>query len=326
MKSQENNTYSEVLTYIKNADNFLITTHINPDGDAITSVLLFAVILDHLDKKFRIVINDPVPHKFDFLSYVENIEYFSSKQSYDYNTLVVLDASDLDRIGRLKETIKNPGDIGVINIDHHTSNLYFGTVNLIEPDKSSTVEIVYNIFSDFGIRLTKDTATYIYTGIICDTGRFLFPNTNSNSFQVAAQMIKAGAEPHEIGRNVYYRVSPDSMHLLSKALATLDFHFNDKVSSMYLTLNSYSNNNNKIDTEGFVDYLMTIDRTEVQLFFQEIEKNTFKLSLRSRSYVDVNAVAKKFNGGGHLRASGCHIKGNINDVKKKVLDALKNYI
>ncbi len=325
MKNQVHNTYSEVQTYIKNSDDFLITTHINPDGDAITSVLLIAVILDHFEKKYRIVINDPVPHKFDFLSDVEKIECFNSKNSYEYNNLIVLDASDLDRIGRLKDTIIHPADINIINIDHHTSNVYFGLLNLVEPDKSSTVEIVYNIFSAFEIPLTKDTATFIYTGIMCDTGRFLFPNTTSNSFKVAAHMITAGAEPHEIGRNIYYRVSPDSMHVLSKALTTLDFHFNDKVSSMYLTRNSFSNNN-KIDTEGFVDYLMTIDRTEVQLFFQEIEKNTFKLSLRSRSYVDVNAVARKFNGGGHLRASGCHISGNIEDVKKKVLDVIKNYI
>ncbi|MFO7891522.1 MAG: bifunctional oligoribonuclease/PAP phosphatase NrnA [bacterium] len=323
MKTQANNIYLELQTYIKNADNFLITTHINPDGDAISSVLLFAVILDHFKKQYRIVLEDSVPDKFDFLPGVEKIEHFDSIVLKEYDYMTALDASDLGRIGTLKETITD--NVKIINIDHHTSNVYFGNINLIESDKSSTVEIVYRIFSSFDIPLTKDIATLIYTGIMCDTGRFLFPNTNSNSFKVAACMITAGAVPHEIGRNVYYRVSPDSMHLLSKALTTLDFHFNNKVSSIYLTQDS-SSKNGKIDTEGFVDYLMTIDRTEVQLFFQEVTKNVFKLSLRSRSYVDVNEIAKHFDGGGHLRASGCHIKGEIGRVKHKVLEVIKEYI
>lgn len=323
MTSQINNTYSEIQSYINKGENFLITTHINSDGDAITSVLLFAVILDHLGKKYRILLDDQVPAKFDFLPQVNKIESRKDKKSGSYNYLVVLDASDLDRIGELKKIISKEKKI--INIDHHPSNLFFGDVNLVEPDKSSTVEIAYNLFSNYNIKLTKNIATLVYTGIMCDTGRFLFPNTTSNSFDVASQMVAAGADPHEIGKNVYYRVSPDSMHLLSKALVTLDFHFNDKVSSMYLTLDSVSNNGN-IDTEGFVDYLMTIDRTEVQLFFKEVEKNLFKLSLRSRSYVDVNEIAKHFNGGGHLRASGCHIKGEIGEIKKRVLQVIKKYI
>ncbi len=323
MNNQLNNTYSELHTKIRNGNDFLITTHINPDGDAITSVLVFAVILNHLEKTYRIVLDDPVPDKFDFLPEVERIECFKNNKNISYNYLVVLDASDLDRIGELKETIIEKKQI--INIDHHTSNLYFGDANLVESDKSSTVEIVYNLFSTFNIPLNKDVATLVYTGIMCDTGRFLFPNTTSNSFKVASHMITAGADPHEIGKNVYYRVSPASMHILSKALATLDFHFDNKVSSMYVTLDALSNNG-KVDTEGFVDYLMTIDRTEIQLFFQEVERNVFKLSLRSRSYVDVNEIAKQFKGGGHLRASGCHIKGEISQVKQKVLGVIKKYI
>ncbi len=323
MKKNINNNYLELQAYIKNVDDFLISTHINPDGDAITSVLLFAVILNHLKKRYKIILDDPVPYKFDFLPDVEKIEYFNDKIKEEFNCLVVLDASDLYRIGKLKDILTEK--MGIINIDHHTSNLYFGDINFIETDKSSSVEIVYNIFSIFGIHLTKGIATLIYTGIMCDTGRFLFPNTNSNSFEVASRMIKAGAVPNEIGRNVYYRVSPDSMHLLSKALATLDFHFDYKVSSIYLSINSTSNNG-KIDTEGFVDYLMTIDGTEVQLFFQEVEKDVFKLSLRSRSYVDVNEIAKHFNGGGHLRASGCYIKGKIELIKYRVLEVIKEFI
>lgn len=323
MESKNNNTYLELQTYINNADKFVITTHINPDGDAITSVLLFAVILNHLQKEYRIVLEDTVPDKFDFLCGVDNIEHFDSTSLTGYEYLAILDASDLGRIGKLNEQISDTTK--VINIDHHTSNVFFGDMNLIESDKSSTVEIVYRIFSSFNIELTKDIATLIYTGIMCDTGRFLFPNTNSNSFKVAARMITAGAEPHEIGKNVYYRVSPDSMHLLSKALSTLDFHFNNRVSSIYLTQDT-SKNNGKIDTEGFVDYLMTIDRTEVQLFFREVKKNVFKLSLRSRSYVDVNEIAKHFDGGGHLRASGCRIQGEIEEVKSRVLEVIKKYI
>lgn len=316
--------YEEIRDCIKKGDDFLITTHINPDGDSISSILLLSIILDHLDKNYIIVIDKPLPEKFNFLPFIENISIYNDiAEGFTCENFVALDASDLNRLGRLKgiaEKSKN-----VINIDHHPSNVLYGDINLVESDKSSAVEIVYKLFQLFNIPLSKEIAIIVYTGIMCDTGRFLFPNTNYNSLKISAEMVKAGAQPNYIGKKIYYRISKETMFTLSNALSTLEFNFENKVSSIYLLNNDLYNNEN-LDTEGFVDYLMKIDGTEVQIFLHEVKADLFKVSFRSNSYIDVNKVAGYFNGGGHLRASGCYISGNIQNVKNRILKVIEEYI
>jgi phosphoesterase RecJ-like protein len=314
----------EIKTLIEQNEQFLIATHVHPDGDSIASVLLFAAILDHFKRKYCIVIDDPVPKKFDFLPNVEIIQNYEEFQCpFSPSTVVILDASALHRIGRVQNLI-HP-DHTIIQIDHHPESEGLGEYNILDCEESSTVELVYYLATVCQLPITRDLAALVYAGILCDTGRFQFPNTTHRSFEVCAEMVKKGAAPGMIAERIYFRNSPQTLKALSDALSTLEFHYDGVVSCMHLNHNMWQNQE-KPDTEGFIDFLLTVEGTEVEFFMLKIKQDLFKISFRSKNYVDVNEVAKQFGGGGHMRASGCYLEGKEEQVKKKILDALGKYI
>jgi len=315
---------SEIENLLKSRERFLITTHVHPDGDSIASVLLFSAILDHLGKKSCIVLDDPVPRKFDFLQNVGNIRPYENFQCpYPPEVVVILDVSTLQRIGRVRELIRP--EHRIIHIDHHPESERLGHSHLLDSDESSTVELVHYLASVCGLPVTQKIATLVYAGILCDTGRFLFPNTTHRSLEVCAEMIKRGANPGFIADRIYHRNSPQTLKALSDALATLEFHYGGAVSCMHLNHNTWKNRE-KLDTEGFIDFLLTVEGTEVEFFMLKIKPDLFKISFRSKTYVDVNEVAKGFGGGGHTRASGCYMEGNEERVKERILAVLQKYI
>ncbi len=305
-------------------ERFVITTHVNPDGDAISSCLVFDEILGHLGKSSMIVLDDTVPDKFQFLKGANEIHLLDvyHKPPQD-SVLIVLDAADLDRIGRVSKWISD--DFIIVNIDHHPSNGYFGQINLVQPEESSTVEIVYFLLRQFNVPLTPELATMVYTGILCDTGRFIFPNTTRRSLEICSAMVAGGARPNDIADKVYHQLSKSTMRALASALATLEFHYDDRVSCIHLS-NGVLASNAEADTEGFVDYLLAVGGTEVEFFMMETQPRCFRVSLRSKKYVDVNLVAAAFNGGGHKRAAGCIIEGDVDSVKRRILNVLEDHL
>jgi phosphoesterase RecJ-like protein len=327
MESKDNRHHrslSQIQEFIQRNDDFLITTHINPDGDCIASVLVFASILKHLGKSYTILIDDSIPKKFNFLSGIEEILRFD-RQSHRLRpmVLVVLDSSDFERIGNVCEIISS--ETFIINIDHHPSNQGFGSINVVDAEESSAVEIVYALFTYCNIPVTPEIATLVYTGIMCDTGRFLFPNTTSRSLRVCSEMVRMGASPDHIAEKIYYKSSQNTILALSLALSTLEFYFDGSVTCIHLS-NGILSSSDDVDTEGFVDYLLAIEGTEVEFFMLEKKPNCFRVSFRSKRYIDVNKIAQTFGGGGHTRASGCTIEGSVEEVKKKILDVLKVYL
>jgi len=315
---------SEIKALIESRNRFLITTHVHPDGDSIASVLLFAAILDHFGKMFCIVVDDPIPRKFDFLSNVETIHSYEGFQCpFPPDAIVILDVSTLQRIGRVRELIRP--EHRIVHIDHHPESEQLGHCHLLDSGESSTVELVYYLSSFCGLPVTQEIATLVYAGILCDTGRFLFPNTTHRSLEICADMIKNGAAPGTIADRIYHRNTPQTLKALSDALSTLEFHHGGAVSCMHLNHNTWQNRE-KLDTEGFIDFLLTVEGTEVEFFMLKIKQDLFKVSFRSKTYVDVNEVAKGFGGGGHTRASGCYLEGNEEQVKEKILAVLRKYI
>lgn len=317
-------TLAEISKFVRDADDFIITTHVHPDGDCIASLLLFAAILKHLKKRHQLFIDDDVPKKFDFLEGVEEIErYDRSKLKFVPKVVVVLDASSLDRIGEVQEQVTS--ETAILNIDHHASNTNFGLFNAVEEKKSSTVEVVYALLLFWDPPVTAGIATIVYTGILCDTGRFLFPNTTLGSISTCAEMVRQGAVPDFIAHRLYCRSSQATIIGLASALRTLEFHFNGLVSCIHLS-NGFLSAHRGIDTEGFVDYLLSIEGTEVEFFMCEKDPGLFRVSFRSKTYVDVNRVASVFGGGGHKRAAGCTMEGSVKKVKERILDVLGNHL
>ena len=312
----------KILKCVRKDDNFLITTHINPDGDCIASVLVFAHILKHFGKKYQIVLDDEVPKKFDFIPSVQEIKQIAVQNLQIHtNVLVVLDSSSLQRIGKVQKFFQS--DIPIINIDHHTSNKQFGHLNLIRDKESSTVEIVYSLLSSLNVPVSPEISTLVYTGIICDTGRFLFQNTTHRSLLVCSEMMRYGALPYQIAKSLYYRISPQTIKALVAALSTIEIYCNGRVACMYLE-NGFMSKEHAVDTEGFVDFLMSIEGTEVEFFMFEKKPKLFRVSFRSKNHIDVNRIAQSLGGGGHKKASGCIVTGTVDNVRKKILAAIKN--
>jgi len=310
LKKQYHHVFSEIRDIVQRENNFLVTTHINPDGDAISSVLLFSAILKHFKKDYSILLDDKVPRKFDFLAGVNEIDKFDPSFQNSSKVAVVLDASDLQRIGSVQNLLTP--EMTVINIDHHPSNDQFGNLNLVAEKESSTVEIIYALIEAWDIPVTKDLATLIYSGIVCDTGRFLFPNTSHQSLAICAGMVKQGADPGWIAEKIYFRMSQQTISALTAALSTIEYHFNGSVCCMHL--NNGFLKSKDVDTEGFVDHLLTVDGTEIQFMMVEKELSIFRVSFRSKGDFDVNQIAHELGGGGHLRAAGCVMNGSINEV------------
>ncbi len=311
----------ELKECVQTENDFLITTHINPDGDSITSTLVFASLLKHIGKNYLVLLDDNIPKKFDFLPRIDEIARFE-KRTYFFQPriLVVLDSSDIERIGKIREIV--PSGVPIVNIDHHPSNQEFGSINVVCEKESSTVEIVYTFLAFWGVPLSQELATLIYTGVVCDTGRFRFSNTTHQSLTICAEMVKMGASPDGIARKLYSRMSQETVQALAAALSTLKFYFSGAVCCMHLS-NGIFPVGNTLDTEGFVDYPMAVEKTEVGFFMLEKEPNVFRVSFRSKDCVNVNEIAQAFGGGGHTRASGCTIEGTAEEVKSRILGVLK---
>ncbi len=300
--------YSTLLTLFDRYHNFALSTHINPDGDAIGSELSLYLFLTRLGKSVKMFNTDAVPANYRFLPFWESIESARSIGTYRPEVLVVLDASTLERIGKTLSKTLSPTQ-SLINIDHHATAEAFGDVNLIVPSASSTSEIVYKLIKSHQTPIDKACALCLYTGLMFDTGCFRYSNTTAETHQIAAELIEIGGfAPDEVYRNVYEQVPVTKMHLLSEVLRTLQITDDGKIASVYATQTMFRKTRTTADAvEGVVNQIQAIKGVEVALCASEMADRSTKVSLRSQGGVDVSQLAAEFEGGGHARAAGCRI-------------------
>ncbi|MGB9594925.1 MAG: DHH family phosphoesterase [Candidatus Poribacteria bacterium] len=321
----------EILKIIKNKETFLICSHANPDGDSIGSQLAFYSLLIELGKKAYVLNANPMPSNYEFLPYSDAHQtQLNSVNTNDIDLAIILDCANLDRVGKeLLEKIKILGEI--VNIDHHTSNDYFGNYNLVDPTAGATAEIIFRFIKQSGLSIGYERAVCLYTGILFDTGCFKYTNTSPETHRIAAELIESGVKPDKINQLVYdipYRKA----RLFSMAIQTLQISDDGKVAWMSVTNDMYKKSRaNSADTEGFVDYIRSLSGIEVAVFLRETDKDV-KVSFRSKSddlakqAINVENIAKEFGGGGHPTAAGCNIdkplEVAINLVLEKVHKAL----
>lgn len=300
--------YSALFTLFDRYHNFALSTHINPDGDAIGSELGLYFFLTKLGKSVKIFNTDIVPPNYRFLPFSDSIENAHSVGTYRPEVLIVLDASTLERIGKgLSNTLRPTHTL--VNIDHHATAEAFGDINLIVPTASSTSEIVYNLIKQHQSLICESCALCLYTGLMFDTGCFRHSNTTAETHRIAAELIEiAGFTPDEVYRNVYEQVPVAKIHLLSKVLSTLQITDDGKIASVYATQAMFRKTGTTPDAvEGIVNQIQAIVGVEVALCVSEMTDRSTKVSLRSQEYVDVSQLAAEFQGGGHARAAGCRI-------------------
>lgn len=315
-------TPRQVIEIIKKHRTFIVTSHVNLEGDALGSQLALGHLIEKMGKKKVWYVDEtPVPETYRFLPGQEKVSTDLSipRQA---EVLITVDCPTQERIGKAARYISN--DTLVVTIDHHISNQRFGDLNWVEPNASATGEMIYALYKAAGIPIDKTAAMSLYAAIATDTGQFSYSNTTAQTHQVIAELIARGVEPYVISEKIYESNSLGSRRLLGKVLDTLNVVHNGKTGYICVTQQMLKETGcTADDTDGFCNYTRSIKGVEVGLLFRESEDpRKIKISFRSKGLVDVNQVAGEFGGGGHRAASGCVVDGSLDEVKERVLSAV----
>lgn len=313
-----------IIQTIMGSDNFIITSHYSPDGDNLGSSIGLYLALKKLNKKVFIVLDDLMPKNLKFLYQDVNICKSEELNLNEY-ILIALDCGDKNRICCSESIIKNSKLI--INIDHHASNDNYGDLNYVDSKASSTCELVYNLLVSMDEKiLDKKIGSCLYTGLVTDTGNFMYSNANSSSFIMASNLIKLEIDKENIIKDIYQNNPLNYIKLLGDALNTLEV-LENKIAIIGLDREIFKKHNISFnDVEGVVNYTRDIEEVEVGILLKEKTPSEIKVSFRSKSYVDVNKIAQVFGGGGHMRASGCTIKDSLENAKRMIIKEVINHI
>jgi len=310
-----------IIETIAKGQKFLITSHQRLDGDALGSELALYLLLKNLGKKAVVYNQDSTPEHYRFLPAAETIIHYLDDTG-QYDAAFILDCSELERVGEQAEKIG--GIKTLINVDHHISNTGFCEITLLDAKASSTGELLFRLIQEMNSQLSKDICTNLYAAILTDTGGFRYSNTTQEALTAAGKLVENGADPQWISENIYESDPPEKLMLLAKTMETLSLDLDKKIGSLTVTLKNLQETNSSLEqTDGFVDIPRSIKGINISVLYTELGNNFFKLSLRSKGKVNVEKVAKRFGGGGHMNAAACRIQGDIHTVKRLVLETIE---
>jgi phosphoesterase RecJ-like protein len=298
----------EVLGELRRADKLLLTTHENPDGDALGSLLSMHWVLEQLGKDSLMYMSpDEFPLPWEYRDWTFDGLLGVPPEDVAERTIVFLDCGNIDR---MPVDFLQAAGLHILNIDHHHDNTRFGTVNLVRPSASCTAEIVWGLAKDLGAEITLPIAEALYTGLVTDTGRFMYENSTPAAHRMAAELIEAGVEPHEIYRRLYEDLPLNRLELLQRALASVERFDDGTITVAQLTARDYEETGAlETDSEGVVDHMRAVQGTAVAMLVRDQlsdeRRGTRKVSLRATDRrVDVSSIAREFGGGGHPQAAG----------------------
>jgi phosphoesterase RecJ-like protein len=268
-----------------------------------------------------VILPDPPNAQYDFLEDWQGIETASSPPAAKTERLIVLDCPSLERIGKIEEYIEEGTQVLVI--DHHQDSLPFGHANLITTQSSSSSELVYHLGVALGFQFTPTVAEQIYTGILFDTGGFRYSLTTPTTLEVGAQLVRAGARLDLVADRLFNNQSLPVLKLLGRALESLQLYCGERVAVVHL---SHADLDGGMDHVDVVNYGLMVQSVEVSVALKEETPCRYRVSLRSRERVDVRQIAAAFAGGGHTRASGCRLEGDVNQVRRQLLAEIEKHL
>lgn len=311
--------FQKVRDVIERGKRFLITSHIDPDGDALGSAFALYFALTDREKEAVVYLKDTVPYRYQFLPKPPAPALLHQLPQNVFDAAFVVDCGNLFRVGDGYEALTRNY---IVSIDHHDTNEAFGQVNIVDESASSTAEILYRILKSFNMVINFNIAVNIYTAILTDTGSFRYDSTTRRSFAICEEMTSCGVVPSYVAGQVYENHPRQRYDLLCLVLATLETFRDNRIATAYVTDEMFKKTQtNRESTEGFVEYIKEIRGVEVACLLRQVGHEKYKVSMRSKNSVDVAAVANTLGGGGHKKAAGCIIDGSIEDVKKKLVGA-----
>lgn len=313
----------DILSLMTARDDFLIASHINPDGDSVASQLALRGIFAKLGKKSTIVNFHPVPRVYRFLPGSGSIKVRRRHTFKPYSAVFVLDCGNGSRAG-ITEGRKN-GPV-VVNIDHHITNTLFGRFNWVDARASSTCEVIFDMARRLGVKLDCDIATNLYAGILTDTGSFRYSSTTPRSMSVAGRLLRFGVDPHAVAEEIYENAEYDSLRLLGTVLSRLGRTPDGLVSWVTFSHKELLTLSNISETEEYVNFARSLNSAVIAIGFKEVLPGETRISFRSKGDVDVSALAMRYGGGGHRNAAGCTVRGPLSGTVKMIVAAAGEFI
>jgi bifunctional oligoribonuclease and PAP phosphatase NrnA len=325
--------FSNVRDFIERYDSFFICGHETPDGDALGSEIALYLALKKLGKEARIVNADPAAEKYGYLDPEGAISTLDQDISVSYDlpenhsewALFILDTNDIGNIGHVNTKIL-PFVAEYYIIDHHESGEDLINDNHVEENASSTCEILYELIIDLKVSIDLEIATALYTGIMYDTGSFIYPKTSARTFEIAYKLVSIGVKPNEMYQHIYESNSVPALKLQSRVLATLVFYYDQHVALQIMLKNDIEECGARYEeADSFINIPLKSKDVRVSVFFKENEQGILRCSLRSKGNINVAEIAQNFGGGGHRTAAGFKSSFKLETIKEKVISMLAPY-
>ena len=307
----------KIIAVLREHDAFVIAGHRDPDGDSLGSSLALGLALEQMGKRAAVISADPLFAAYGRLPESDRIAV-TSVAPEGFPVAVFMECNAVERSG-----IDGFDDRLIVNIDHHANNPNFGDVNWVDPSVAAVGVMVYRILIELGVDITPAIATQLYVAILTDTGSFRYSNTDAEAFRVSGELVGHGVDPASVAEAIYEHVSADKVRLLAAGLSSLRLELDDRVASMVLDHATLRASPGKPDTEGIVNHGKAIEGVSVAVLFKEVEAERYRISLRSDDAVDVAAIAASFGGGGHPRAAGCMVPGDLEHARHEILGAVR---
>ncbi len=310
---------------IKQAKSVVIMTHMRPDGDAYGSALALSCALDYLKTPYQVCVESDAPSNLIFL---DGVSQAQKKPKGEYDLIVTVDCSDETRLGQLQDCFlaAKRKNIDTINVDHHISNTRFAKYNFVRECAANCMNMA-KLISYMGVPFDKKIAEYLLVGLMTDSGNFSHDDVTEEAFLLGAQLISTGADVSYFHYQLFKKQPKARAALFGKVMEKIRYFHEDQFAVIVISKEKMTECGADYGmTEGFVDFPLNVDTVEVAASILEVKKGQYKISLRSKKYADVNKIAGVYGGGGHVRAAGCMLFGDIEEVIDKLSYTVYQYL
>lgn len=324
--------WREIKKIIHQHHYFLLTTHVNPDGDGIGAATALIELLILMGKSVRFVCDGKIPSKFAFLDYHQTHETYDPLADYqNVEVVIILDTHKKERIGRIADLFSNPGIIKIC-IDHHEAVDAFADYSVINSNACSAGAMIYTLYKECGFELGFQAATGIYTSVICDTGRFSYSSTDRKAHKIADECMKLGVDPDIMYSRLFQHVSIPQIRILANALQGMEIYLDNKLIIQSLSMEDcikigvHPFEIENVDLDYIHDFNKLIEDVECTVLLRELPGNQVRVSIRSAPNLDILKIIEKLGGGGHRNAAGVSIKGSLQDIKNQIVTLIEGLL
>ena len=315
----------QITERIKGAKNVLIVGHMRPDGDAFGSALALSSALKNLNIANHVCDESDIPSNLSFINGIERVKKIPPK---DYDLFIAVDCSDEQRLGALQEEffLAKRKKIDTVNVDHHISNTHFAKYNYVRECSANCMNVAA-LIEYLGAPFDKQTAEYLLIGLLTDSGNFSHDDVDEECFLLGAKLVKAGADICKFNYELFKKQPKQRAKLFGKVMGGIRYYHEDKFAAIIISKQMMDEcGADPSMTEGFVDFPLNVDGVEVAASLMENKKGQWKISLRTKTYAEANKIAGVYGGGGHIRAAGCMLFGDVEEVLDKLSYTVYQYL